>query len=521
MSLSSRLRSAYKAFAADRPMAKAITLDGPPTAPVGPTGARAKVDAGGARAPGRRRRRVAPLPIDRTRWLRADIEAAEHIANSGQLQRAAQIAQWVREDLIVGGLFSTRCAVVRLPREWRGDAEAILWLQGAGADTGCFDRIFPPNELEELAIDRLNLGVGIAMFIQPEGAAYPTLVRLDPQYLRYLPGEDRWQYQGYGHVYDVTPGDGTWVLHAAGAIDPWRRGLWSALGYDQVSKDGAGLARDAFIWKFGNPFVMAIAPTGSSEDQKARFWSGVSDWVMGFAGITPGWDAKLIEAKGEGSKVFADAEALRERRAMIAIAGQVVTVTGGVGFANAEIFETIASHHVARTGQDLAQTLNEQALPRVVEWAIQACKLTANCGKVTLAYDTTPPQARKAEADALKAVADSVVAMKAAGFEVDLDEVQARYRVPAKKKAAPVLALVEPVAEAEPPPEEIQGPASIADQMTAHGMQACEHGRPNRCPICGVERAREVVPGIDGAPATYRMGSWRMIEDSITPAEAA
>jgi len=530
MSLLSRLSSAYKAFASDRPASRGVTLDGPPPAPVGPIGARSKIDDGraGQQSPyrnggeernRRRRRRVAPLPIDRTRWLRADVEAAEHVANCGQLRQAAQIAQWVREDLIVGGLFSTRCAVVRLPREWRGDPDAILWLQGAGADMGCFDKIFPPNELEELAIDRLNLGVGIAMFVQPEGAEHPTLVRLDPQYLRYLPGEDRWQYQGYGHVYDVTPGDGTWVLHAAAWVDPWRHGLWSSLGYGQVSVDGAGLARDAFIWKFGNPFVMAIAPTGSSDDQKARFWSGVSDWVMGFAGITPGWDAKLIEAKGEGSKVFADAEALRERRAMIAIAGQVVTTTGGVDFANAEIFATVQSHLVERTGQDLARTLNDQAINKVLEWARRNGKLRPGVG-VVLAYDATPPQAREAEAEAMKTVAESVTAMRGAGFDVDLLEVAVRYRLPVKKLEAAVASP-----GAGEAPEEEQAPrvdyaASLAQQMTAHGVERCEHNRPNSCPICGVERAREVVPGVDGASPSWLL-AWRPIQRSAPPAELA
>lgn len=511
MSLYDRLGAAYGAFLG-APVKDAVRLKAPPPAPVGPTSPSTRAKVTQQTGP-RRRKRVAPLPIDRTRWLRADIEAAEHQANSGQLQRAAQIAQWVKEDLFVGGLMSTRCSVPRLPREWRGDEEARRWLQGEGTIPGCFDRIFPPGELEEQAIDHLDLGVAVSMFVHPDGARYPVLVDLDNQYLRYLPGEDRWQYQGWGKVYDVCPGDGVWVLHSNGLVDPWRRGLWSSLGYDQVSEDGAGLARDGFVWKFGNPFVIAKAPTGAAEEQKVRFWTGVIDWVMGFAGVTPGYDVELIEAKGEGSKVFSDAEARVERRAMIAIAGQLVTTTGGVGFANAEIFQTIASHLVARTAQDLCTTLNEQAIPHVLRWAVEAGLLSPRDRELLLAYDTTPPQARKAEAEAITAVAASVKALVEAGFKPDRAEYTARFRLPVEAAPRPAPEVGAALGAATPSGAEAptkDAAARMAESMTAHGMEACWHGNPNRCRICGVQRVAEAIPGADGGPPTWKF-TWEPI----------
>lgn len=516
MSLRSRFVAAASAFRAEPASRDVVRLKAPPPAPIGPTapgaGPSTPWSPSSPAAP-RKRRRVAPLPIDRTRWLRADIEAAEHQANSGNLQRAAQIAQWCKEDLVVGGLLGTRCAVPRLPREWRGDPEARLWLQGEGARQGCFDRIFPPVELEEDAIDHFVLGAGVSLFVHPTEQEYPTLVRLDNQFLRYLPGEDRWRYQGWGKTYDITPGDGVWVLHLNGAIDPWRRGAWSALGYDQVSEDGAGLARDGFLFKFGNPFVMAVSPTGAAEEQKTRFWSGVADWVMGFAGVTPGWDVKLIEAKGEGRQVFTDAEARVERRAMIRICGQVVTTTGGVGFANAEIFSTIASHLVTRTGQDLATTLNEQAIPHVIRWAQRNGRLAAGDRSLLLSYDTTPPQAREAEAAAIKAAAEAITAMREAGLDPDLIEMAARFRLPVKALVAAVAPAVPELgaAPAEEAPSKSVAQA-LAEDMEEHGMTTCHCGHPNRCRVCNVERTRTVVPGVDGAPATWKLG-WQAIEE--------
>lgn len=542
MSLASRLGAAFRAFGAPE---QGVRLNSPPPAPPGPMG---------ERTPGRvkRKRRVAPIAIDRVRWLRADIEKAEIVANSGQLQQAAQIADWCKADLVVGGLMSTRCSVPRLPREWRGDDEARVWLQGEGQVPGVFDAIFPPGELEELAIDHLDLGVGIGVFVRPESASLPKLVRLDNQYLRYLPGEDRWQYQGYGRTYDVIPGDGVWVLHANGEQDPWRRGIWSGLGYDQVSEDGAVLHRDGFIWRFGNPFVIAKAPMGAAEDQKLSFWGALKQWTMGFAGTTPGHDVTLLQPKAEGREVFTDAEARVERRAMIRIAGQIVTTTGGVGFANAEIFATIASHLVARTGQDLATTLNTQALPQVLAWAAQRGLLSQRSRSLLLGYDTTPPQARQAEAEAIQAAMAAFVAQLDAAerandpsLRPNVAEYRARFRLPTvADRLATALTALEALspeernellvrfgrvaANSNAPPPDIRTPkpmpdeptedhaARLAQEMTAHGIASCEHGRTNRCPLCGVERVRGVVPGENGAAP-----GWRLAWQPIASKEAA
>lgn len=58
------------------------------------------------------------------------------------------------------------------------------------------------------------------------------------------------------------------------------------------------------------------------------------------------------------------------------------------------------------------------------------------------------------------------------------------------------------------PPDE--SAATLAADMTAHKVTECEHGKKNRCRICGVEREREVIPGKDGAPHTWAV-KWRAI----------
>jgi HK97 family phage portal protein len=46
----------------------------------------------------------------------------------------------------------------------------------------------------------------------------------------------------------------------------------------------------------------------------------------------------------------------------------------------------------------------------------------------------------------------------------------------------------------------------LADDMTTHQVTHCEHGRRNRCTICGIERERELVPSIEpGGEHTWKI----------------
>jgi phage gp29-like protein len=42
--------------------------------------------------------------------------------------------------------------------------------------------------------------------------------------------------------------------------------------------------------------------------------------------------------------------------------------------------------------------------------------------------------------------------------------------------------------------------AALARKMTDLGIERCQHGKPNRCRVCGIERVRDVELGADGQP---------------------
>lgn len=62
-------------------------------------------------------------------------------------------------------------------------------------------------------------------------------------------------------------------------------------------------------------------------------------------------------------------------------------------------------------------------------------------------------------------------------------------------------------------------PRQLASQMTEHGIARCEHGKLNRCQLCGVERHREVV-GVDPQGNGIWATAWRAIGERAPPPES-
>ncbi len=346
----------------------------------------------------------------------------------------AQLARAFSRDGVIGGLTSTRTSgLVALPKRFHGDPELISELQADNVSRSVFDEMFPTSELAALAADGITIGVGVAELVPVPGRPHPVMVRLDPEFLYYVWAENRWYFKSVNGLLPITPGDGRWILHTPGRkLGPWQSGLWHCLGRAYITKEHAMLHRGNFSGKLANPARVAHTSQAATEEQADGFLASLIAWGINTVfELPPGWDVKLLESNGRGWEVFGEEITTADHEAMIALAGQVVTVTGGTGFANADIHKTIRADLIQQTADALAHTINTQGLPA---WCflVHGFDALEQCPRVE--WDTAPPEDLKTKAESLRTVADSIRQLRTvlaeSGRTLDVDALINSFGVP-------------------------------------------------------------------------------------------
>lgn len=492
MSIFARARDALFSAA---PNPQGIRLTSPPTkAPGPPSSWTAK-----------RQKRIARLPYDNRRWMPSDVEAALSAANNsgniGGPSGLAAIAAWVKKNAICGGLMRTRCGVARLPYEINGSEQARRWIKGDGKNNGVRGIVANPKELRKLAIDRFCTGMGIGCFVWNAKLGYPELVALDVAGLRYLPGEDRWQYHGWGKVYDVTPGDGIWVLYTLAKDTPWRDGAWDTLAYEVIDALQGSMARGTFIQAFSMPTILARSPQGASEHQKAEFTDSIIGGFLQIIGVTNGFELDFKQASAEGADVFDATEKKLERWASVFICGTAGILDGGSGFSNSDMFAGVRGETIEEEAEDLAEFENAQIWGPVCKWGVRAGHLEAGNDNATINYIAKPPSKLKAEAEAVKAAAEAVKAMRDAGMTPADERIRVQWQMPIEVVQAPIetppVSGVQPIQASEAREEDLPEQTyseGIAEQLNARSEDVCPcpNHADRHCPRCGVVRRHEV-----------------------------
>lgn len=374
-----------------------------------------------------------------TRLYMAKLENAVYAADGGILAGAGVIMREARTDGVFAGVLSTRTGgLVRLPKKFRGDPEVVAALEVGheleGNPRSVFDEMCPATELAQFAADGILLGVAVGELVPVEGRDYPVFVRLDPQFLMYRWVENRWYYQSAVGTLPITPGDGRWVLHTPGGrMAPWVNGIWRSIGRAYIRKTHASLQKDNWEGKLANPARVAVSPQGAGEEQTDAWFRQVLAWGINTVfGMRPGYDVKLIESNGRGWESFNKTIAEQNQEMIIAVTGQTVTVDGGAGFQNGDVFKSIRADLIKDTADGLAYTLNTQVIPAFVaaRWGEDAID-ERPC---LVEWDVTPPQDRAAEANAFVATANAIKllneALSAAGQQLDVAAMCARFSIP-------------------------------------------------------------------------------------------
>lgn len=383
-----------------------------------------------------------PIVRSQVRWYLDELEGAIYEADLGQIGTAARLMRAARTDGVVSGVLSTRTAgLVRLPRRISGRDDIVSELDRSTL-TGrpLFDELAPASELAALAADGILIGVGVGELLPVPGRDHRILVRLDPECLRYDWGRELWLYRTTSGDEIVVPGDGRWVLHAPGGkIAPWNGGLWRAIGRAWITKDHCREHRDNWEAKLANPARVATAPVGAEETQRQSWFERVMAWgVNTVFSLSPGYDVKLLESNGRGADSFRLTIAEQNEEIIVALAGQVVTTTGGTGFANADVHKSIRADLIKATADDLAYTVNGQILPHFV--IDQFGESALDEGGAAVEWDVTPPKDLASEAGAMISIGSAIKTLDEAlathGVALDVERFVARFGVPVRERTA-------------------------------------------------------------------------------------
>lgn len=479
------------------------------------------------------------------RWLPQDLDGVLEETESGTFYRLASLCRGMRSNGTIAGLLGQRESIVRLPFVFTGDPWLCDELRGVPAKytpdgvmvdpgvPGSFAAMVPDESLREL-IGTGALAGACPFELVDCGGPDPVLEPRDLHFLRFDWGTREHVYQGSEATYRVRPGNGRWGLYSPGGRERWwAGGAWWPLAWPFVASLGAGFDRARWQALLTDPVRYVRAGDGAKEEDVAAMQYFV-DHVWGRAPglvLPKGWDVGYAENNATGWEVFRDAEADADKAIRMTLSGNTDSAGGGTAFSNSSVFDAIHETMISATASSLARCLSEQV---IAPWAWRRYGVPPDRAP-KLVWDVRSPTRRKADAELLSAMADAVMKADAMyrprGMMVDVATYFAKNAIDIPVmpiggiSASPSIVLASPrdaevlddadvVEDVEPDdaePLDNDHAARLAAEMTEHGVDRCEHGKANRCRICGIERVRGVVPSTKrGQPHGWRV-AWKAI----------
>jgi len=359
-----------------------------------------------------------------------------------------------------------------------------------------------------------------------------------------------------------------------GEIKPWEYGAWKALTLAYVlGRDGLfDRSRHAEVLAPVRVGKVPQGTTQRQRDRYLRQIKEMQR-MHAFV-LPPGLDYEIVESTSKINDLYTQIIAWAERAYRLIYTGNETSTTGSPGFSQGDVQERIAKSVLSSFSSSLATCLRDGGLVDWAVRNFGATEDEAPLAKfdceppedklskaktITEAGNSIRSMAEGLERVGLRITTESATAYaQSFGFAVEaiptgetkaakidlaptdkakaflVDEVRAGegYGPIGDERGAKTLAEMDAAATAPPesgapppgaPPDAPAPPdaadmapptdessAALAAAMTEHGVATCEHERPNRCPLCGVERERVLIPGVKGAPHTWGI-KWRPI----------
>lgn len=423
-----------------------------------------------------------------TRWTPQLLQAAEIAADGGDLTQAARVVSWLLTDDRIRGCLNARIQALlglvpgfEKSGDRRRSGVAVKALE-AGED---YWASYPEHELWLMLAWGLMLGVDVHRH-DPEykeghgGRLLPCPKFWHPATgLRFDTRQRAWKVrvargtQEWGAEEVVTPGDGTWILHAPyGLHRPWELGLWKQLCWWKLLKDygrsdWARHMEKGSLLVLTQSVVQQNAPGQLANTAETRQNGANSIYQRGkdaVAALPVGADLKLVETAGRAQALYdSGIDKANEAFAIAIRGGNLTTSVEGGSRAAAEVQERTGDFVNLRfDSESLSTTLHDQSLVSWAEW---------NYGDRTLApwpdYPVAPQRNFKAFAETISAFNTACKDLEQNGFEVDrqkmLDEFELQeFVMPGAKPVVVTTPKVAPANDTDPAKDPSQPPPAPA-----------------------------------------------------------
>jgi phage gp29-like protein len=369
---------------------------------------------------------------------------AERAADAGNIRPAADICDWLLADDRIAGLLHTRIqSLLGLDPTFQTSGDRRRSKRTARILESEEDYLasYPETDTTLMLVWGILLGIAPMRHRWPTDPEHgnrllPTPEFWHPQHLRQDPATRQWktrvatpgQATGFSQEIDVTPGDGTWILHMPyGPHRPVMNGIWRGLARWALVKHLA-------IWdwsRLGEKGGLLVAETqpgmlstaskyASTEEQRTQLAEDLYQRGReAVAVLPPGYNAKLIESLADSRAIYkAQIDMANEAFAITIRGGNLTTQVVGGSLAAAEVQERVGEDAKRRfDAQTFTTTIHDQSLvwwaqfnfgdPRLAPWPVYPVR------------DAEDPQKRGL---GIQAMIDAVThAVNDLGFELDRD----------------------------------------------------------------------------------------------------
>lgn len=368
-------------------------------------------------------------------WSKGSIQSAILNLHDGHFDLAAQLLRSMYEDDEFPATLKKRINVT-LRSEFNFDlpGESRDLTEAEEKSQVLFDRMAPDCELFDLMQDYIMLGAGVATIDWDFSVTpwVPKLRHLPAEYLHYDKERMIYLYQAREGEQEVIPGNGKWVLLAAGQ-EAYNRGLILGLASTWFSKQLTLADWERYNQKHGMPIFKAKVPIYRDHKEKDQFiddLSGIqSEGIIGLPQDEngAGYDLDLLEPRDTAWETFQTSLERADRKFQVALLG------GNLG---AEVTSQGANRAAADThasGLDLLAKADAKTLGTVLRDQLMTPFIRSNFPGTSQVipfpfWDTCPEESIRAWVQSQSALVHMLGQMPAAGVKLkNIEQIGREY----------------------------------------------------------------------------------------------